>query len=138
MSAEACITKWIEFDAGHRVATHDGKCRNLHGHRYRVGVTVQGPIPQDGMVVDFGILGAVLREHVHDRFDHVFIYDQNDHAVEHVLSEGPWRGAPVPGPPTAENLAVWIADTVRSHMPRFPVVRVEVYETPNSVGTWTP
>lgn len=134
----ADVTKWIEFDAGHRVATHDGKCRNLHGHRYRVGVTVRGPIPDSGMVLDFGKLGDVLREHVHDCLDHRFLYHDEDKPVLMALTIGKFEGVPLPAPPTAENLAVWIAATVRNHLAEFDVVRVDVYETPNSVATWTP
>ena len=134
----ADVTRWIEFDAGHRVATHAGKCANLHGHRYRVGVTVRGEIPESGMVLDFGVLGDVLRERVHDRFDHAFIYDEADTPIATFLRAWQWRGVALAAPPTAENLAVWIGDTVSSWLPGFEVVRVEVHETPNSVATWTP
>ena len=64
------ISKEIEFDAGHRVPKHDGKCRSPHGHRYRVRVTCKGYVIEDpnssdnGMLVDFGRLKGIMTEKI--------------------------------------------------------------------------
>lgn len=67
-------SKWIEVDAAHRVPAHDSKCRNLHGHRYRVEAVVEGALhaqgPEAGMVADFGQIKTRLVEVVHDKVDH--------------------------------------------------------------------
>lgn len=66
--------KWVEVDAAHRVPAHTSKCRNLHGHRYRVEAVVEGPLQaqgsETGMVADFGQIKARLVEVVHDKVDH--------------------------------------------------------------------
>lgn len=72
------ITKEIEFDAGHRVLTHEGKCSNLHGHRYKVKVTCTSyDLVRDGeqsaMVMDFGFLKHLMMEKIHNVFDHSLI-----------------------------------------------------------------
>ena len=73
-------SKTIEIDAGHRVTNHGGKCRNMHGHRYRIeafvvldhgGVQSEGS--SEGMVVDFGFLKADMTEVIADPCDHAFI-----------------------------------------------------------------
>jgi 6-pyruvoyltetrahydropterin/6-carboxytetrahydropterin synthase len=84
------VRKHIEIDAGHRVPYHGSKCRNLHGHRYRITAVVGTPelVPPDvevsdaGMVVDFGVIKQVLTQVVHDRFDHKLLLWERDPLVE--------------------------------------------------------
>lgn len=70
-------TKWIEVDAAHRVALHGSKCRNVHGHRYRVEATVEGPLhptgSEAGMVADFGHIKTRLLEVVDAKVDHALM-----------------------------------------------------------------
>lgn len=138
------VARTIEFDAGHRVARHESKCRNPHGHRYVVTVAVEGPVRDDdtaeqGMVVDFGRLASFLREQVHDRFDHAFIVDTDDDEMCEALMGHEWRIVLVPGTPTAENLAAWIAGWACAEFvdDPFHVVEVTVMETINSQASWT-
>jgi 6-pyruvoyltetrahydropterin/6-carboxytetrahydropterin synthase len=136
------VTRWVEFDAGHRVATHGGKCRNLHGHRYVVGVTIAADVvPESGMIVDFGVLAQVLKLRVHDTWDHRFLYDANDHVMARCAEDCGLPGMlAVPGPPTAENIAAWVAELVDDAIEddTLRLVRVVVRETPKSEATWTP
>jgi 6-pyruvoyltetrahydropterin/6-carboxytetrahydropterin synthase len=87
------ISKEIEFDAGHRVPNHESKCRNPHGHRYRVVAHVSGNLvategdSQEGMVLDFGFLKQLLTEYVHDVYDHGFIVHSGDMPVLVALGE---------------------------------------------------
>src|SRR3954470_23184406 len=80
------ITKEIEFDAGHRVPLHASKCKNPHGHRYRVVAHIVGELitegPESGMVRDFSIVKQALTENVHDKYDHGFIAHESD---EHII-----------------------------------------------------
>lgn len=154
------VSKEVEFDAGHRVPSHGSKCRSPHGHRYRVRATCSGPVvaeagaSDDGMVVDFGDLKAWLIEHVHDVFDHAMIVHAADSELRAavgatdsdlgVRSTGVhgWQVVVLPVVPTAENLAVWIAGRLapvvdahwRGHL---TLTRVDVWETPTSLATWT-
>ena len=107
------VQKEVEFDAGHRVPLHASKCRNPHGHRYRVRATVEGTLRQSGsstgMVVDFGDLKALLTERVHDRYDHGFVVWEDDFALRTCLTDAAapeqWKVIVEPWHPTAENMA---------------------------------
>ena len=73
------ITTRLEFDAGHRIPNHKSNCKNLHGHRYAIEVTVTGPIHEDnkssdfGMVIDFSDVKQIIKDLVVDRssFDRI-------------------------------------------------------------------
>lgn len=152
------ISKEIQFDAGHRVPNHESKCKNPHGHRYRVVAHCLGPIvsdptsPDDGMLVDFGILKSWLTEHVHDVLDHGFIVHEDDEqmlvALGQPLKEDSdnwkgfdWKVIEFPYVPTAENIARWcyerlqpiVADHFRDEL---RLMSIEVWETPTSMATY--
>lgn len=134
------VSKSIEFCAAHRVRTHDGACKHLHGHQYKVTLYVEEEVGADGMVRDFGMLSAVLRERVHDVFDHGTILDMDDDLAfaELLMGEDPdMRMRLVNGPPTAETLADWVLRTVRMdrRMAGVHVCQVDVWETPTSCAT---
>lgn len=132
------IVRTVEFDAGHRVATHDGKCRHPHGHRYRVELAVSGPVPASGMVVDFGVLAQVLQERVHDRFDHGFLIALDDTAMWKAFDGHDWKLVPLHGPPTAEVLAEDIYYSMSQTLGEagLSMAYVTVYETPKSWATY--
>ena len=108
------VTKIIEWDAGHRVPNHKSKCHNLHGHRYKMELTLSGPLidisgdSSEGMVFDFGDIKKVMTEKVHDVLDHGFIWYDKDPVMINVvvLSKG-MKYILVNFIPTAENLAKW-------------------------------
>ncbi|OGJ44115.1 6-carboxytetrahydropterin synthase QueD [Candidatus Peregrinibacteria bacterium RIFOXYA12_FULL_33_12] len=83
------VTKEFKFSAAHFLTQYHGQCEYLHGHNYRLQVTIQGPKFKNGMVVDFGILKKVVKEKVIDKLDHKNLND--------FLKN-----------PSAENIAVWI------------------------------
>lgn len=144
---QARITKEIEFDAGHRVPSHGSKCKNPHGHRYRIRVECVGPIiedagsPDDGMLVDFGDLKGLLTGLVHDPLDHAFIVHKDDQMMRAALHVGSpdWKVYVFPYIPTAENLARWIWEQLEAVVAmRFRenlrLSEVAVWETPTSVA----
>ena len=132
------VSRWVEFDAGHRVLSHDGHCRRPHGHRYRVTLTCEGTVPASGMVVDFGILSTLLDTHVHDVYDHRFMVAVDDVAMFDALNAlDPDGVVVVPDHPTAENIAEWVAAAIGPRLPDgLILVEVAVRETPKSVATW--
>ena len=77
------ITKGFSFEAGHALHGYDGKCKNLHGHSYKLSVTVIGtPItditnPKFGMVIDFTDLKRIVKEEIVNKFDHATIFNKN-------------------------------------------------------------
>lgn len=140
------ITTRLEFDAGHRIPDHKSQCRNLHGHRYAIEITLSGEIIQTaalsehGMVMDFADVKRIARETVVDRWDHAFIVYQHDHVVRDFLATLPNHKTVVfPTVPTAENMAAEAFRLLQSQYQdtfgnQLKLVRVRLYETPNS---WT-
>lgn len=115
------ICKSFTFDAAHYLPHHDGKCKNLHGHTYKLEVAVSSNSlvtggSSTGMVMDFGDLKIIVKRVVLDQLDHIslnYIWDN----------------------PTAEIMADWIFRGLKESIERFSTVkldRVRLYETPDS------
>lgn len=141
------ISKDIEFDAGHRVPNHESKCRNPHGHRYKVRINLCGELDTtpgastEGMLTDFGTLKEVMMEKIHDVLDHGFIIYQDDAALKASLYNGEgYKIIEFPYIPTAENLALWCFKQTEDALTfdNFQVASVTVWETPTSVATYVP
>lgn len=132
-------TKTIRFDAAHILTNHQGLCRNLHGHTYRVDVTVaQDPGNPKDMVIDFKDLKHVCEETILSRFDHSFIYDgtsPGECEIAAVLEKNDMRTVNLPFRSTAENLARYFFETLHVHVPG--LVSVKVWETPDSVAEYS-
>ena len=131
------VTKIFTFDAGHRLSDYIGKCKNLHGHTYRLEVTVSGEIDKLGMVVDFNKLNLIFKDYIEPKFDHKMILKKDDEinqrigvAVELLEDCIYW----VDYNPTAENMAIEILRTFDwyFHDSEVHVVKVRLYETPTS------
>jgi len=145
------IRRYIETDTGHRVPNHKSKCKHLHGHRYRFEAEIEGDVVQtsgvseEGMVMDFSDISAILTEHVHDVLDHAFVvYEGDTDARKACDAMGPeHRTVVVTFIPTAENLAKWAYDAVNPHIKsvygnRLQLVAMHCRETPKSIATWRP
>jgi 6-pyruvoyltetrahydropterin/6-carboxytetrahydropterin synthase len=147
------VSKEVEFDAGHRVPNHASKCRNPHGHRYKVRATFTGALvnrsgaSDEGMVIDFGDISTMLQEHVHDVYDHGFIVYENDLLKEALLnfgeeSETRYKIVVVDWIPTAENMAKEIFEDLYPEVTELygeqvSLYRIDVHETPKSVATYS-
>lgn len=139
------VTKSIEFAAGHRIPNHKSKCRNIHGHTYKVSVTVKGdPIETEGasdqgMVLDFGDLKNVMDEYIHQVFDHSFIVWEKDFemllALDTFLKQG-MKIVKVNCIPTAENLSRLIWDSLET-AGFTGLFAVTVEESPTSKAVYT-
>ncbi len=137
------ITRKLEFDAGHRIPDHRSQCRNLHGHRYVLEITLEGELvdvegaPDRGMVMDFADVKALAVEHLVDRWDHAFLVFEGDTQVRNFLETMPGHKTVVLDRiPTVENLAL-IAFEILSNVydahygVDLRLKRVRLYETPN-------
>jgi len=129
------------FDAAHRLSNYDGKCRNLHGHRYRVEVEFSGGLDaSSGMVMDFADLKKCVNR-VADGFDHAVILNDQDEPLISDLEDNMCEVVTVEGEPTAENLAlcfyVILESELRDARPsegwKF---RVRLYETPTNFAEY--
>lgn len=85
------LTKEYRFEAAHFLTKYHGKCEHLHGHSYRLWVTVEGEIQENGMVLDFGFISKIVKERVIQKFDHRCLNDFFEN-------------------PTSENVCKWIWD----------------------------
>jgi len=73
------VTKFFSFSASHKLPHHEGQCKKLHGHNYRLEVTVTGPIndrgPSQGMIVDFQDLDTIVNDKIISQYDHAHLND---------------------------------------------------------------
>ena len=106
------ITTRLEFDAGHRIPCHKSQCKNLHGHRYAMEITLSGDIIQqenssdNGMVMDFSDVKAIAKKSVVDVWDHAFLVYKGDAEILNFLNTLPNNKTVVMNSvPTAENMA---------------------------------
>lgn len=130
------VTKTVRFDAAHILTNHKGLCKNLHGHTYRVDISVRGET-DDGMVMDFKDLKRVAGEVVCDRFDHAFMYcteSQGEREIAEVVERHGMRTVALPFRSTAENLAKMFYTELSARIEG--VVCVKVWETSDSVAEY--
>ena len=85
------VTRAFSFEAAHQLPWHDGKCRNLHGHSYRLEVTVGGALTEQGIVVDFADIRRVVEAEVIGRFDHVYLNDLIENPTAELIAEECWK-----------------------------------------------
>jgi len=118
------IRKLFRFEAAHRLPSHKGACRRLHGHSYKLEVGITGEVQRLestsdwGMIMDFGDLKHIVMEEVVDVHDH---QDLNT----------------IYPNPTAENMVKSMAEAIQSRLPagRFLTI-VRLWETEGSYAIW--
>ena len=91
MTVHTRVTRTFTFEAAHQLPWHPGKCQRLHGHHYRLEVTVEGPLDERGIVVDFDDLATVLDREVVERFDHRFLNDLMDNPTAELIAAEAWK-----------------------------------------------
>ncbi|RZJ27230.1 MAG: 6-carboxytetrahydropterin synthase [Flavobacterium sp.] len=143
--AKIRITKQFSFETGHALYGYDGKCRNVHGHSYKLSVTVIGtPIAdQDnvkfGMVIDFSDLKRIVKEEIVDIFDHATVFNQNTPHVE-LAAELKSRGHHVilvSYQPTSENMVIDFAEKIKKRLPEtIALYSLRLQETETSFAEW--
>jgi len=137
------ITRKLEFDAGHRIPDHKSQCRNLHGHRYTLELTLTGKVIEadgnsdNGMIMDFSDVKSLARQHLVDVWDHAFLVYENDHAVRKFLASLPdHKTVVIDRIPTVENLAKVAFDILQAvFLDKFGtglrLYKLVLHETPN-------
>ena len=132
------VTKTVRFDAAHVLTNHQGLCKNLHGHTYRVDVSVSQAEDDDrDMVIDFKDLKTIANEVVCDRFDHAFIYNTEsagEKEIAAVVEKNGMRTVAIPFRSTAENLAKMFYGELKLRIPGLSSVRV--WETAESCAEY--
>ena len=123
------------FDSAHFLARYNGKCRNIHGHRWRVAIEIAGENLDDGMVVDFTDIKAALKA-LTDNLDHSLVMEKDTlkpQTYECLVDEG-FRIMIMDFRPTAENFAKYFFDEIKNK--GFNIRAAEVYETPNNCARY--
>ncbi len=139
------ITKQFSFETGHALYGYDGKCRNVHGHSYKLSVTVIGtPIADSdhvkfGMVIDFGDLKKIVKTEIVDVFDHATVFNKNTPHLE-LAGELKDRGHHVilvDYQPTSENMVIDFAEKIKKHLPpHIELHSLKLQETETSFAEW--
>ena len=130
------VTKTVKFDAAHVLTNHQGLCKNLHGHTYRVDVSATGNGSAD-MVIDFKELKALATDVICSRFDHAFIYNTasvGECEIAAVVEKNGMRTVAIPFRSTAENLAKLFFSDLKARIPG--LVAVKVWETADSCAEY--
>ena len=139
------ITKMFTFETGHALYGYDGKCRNVHGHSYKLSVTVIGsPIADKnhvkyGMVIDFTDLKRIVKDEIVDVFDHATVFNKNTPNVElaHELASRGHKVLLVDYQPTSEMMVIDFADKIAKQLPQdIKLFCLKLQETESSYAEW--
>lgn len=118
------VSKEFTFDAAHHLHAYEGKCKNLHGHTYKVVFGVSGLPDETGITVDFGTIKQIWKNEIEGYLDHRYLNETLP-----------------PMNTTAENMVVWLyekmeaalhSETYRASVPEGRTEFVRLYETPTS------
>ena len=139
------ITKQFSFETGHALYGYDGKCKNVHGHSYKLSVTVIGkPITDHtnvkfGMVIDFGDLKKIVKEEIVNVFDHATVFNKNTPHVE-LAKELEDRGHNVllvDYQPTSEMMVIDFSKKIKKRLPKhISLFALKLQETDTSFAEW--
>lgn len=138
------VTKRFHFEMAHSLYMYDGLCSSLHGHSYRLEVTLAGipknetGHPKDGMVMDFGEIKNLVKTHIVNRFDHALMINQLiPEEQQQLLRNLSGRVIVVEFQPTSENIVVYIAGILQQHLPSdVSLFSIRLYETATSFAEW--
>ena len=143
---QSTAVRFLEIDAGHRVEGHEGKCANLHGHRYKFAIHAQAEqLDNIGRVIDFGKIKEIVGGWLDEHWDHgMIIWEKDPYA--YLWEEPAMMGCDggfheqkhyfLPANPTAENMAAYLHDKANQLLEEYgiKVVKVECWETPNCLA----
>ncbi len=102
------ITREFTFDAAHFLTDYYGKCERMHGHTYKLQVTLEGEVQPNGLVIDFVVLKRIVKKHVLEKLDHYVLND----VIEN---------------PSAERVVMWIWEQLKD----LPTLLKEEMDDPN-------
>lgn len=139
------ITKSFSFETGHALYGYDGKCKNVHGHSYKLAVTVIGtPISDSnntkyGMVIDFGDLKRIVNDEIVDIFDHATVFNKNTphlELAEELIKRGHYVIL-VDYQPTSEMMLTDFVGRIQKHLPEtIKLHSLRLQETDSSHAEW--
>lgn len=108
------IVRQFTFDSAHKLNWYKGKCKNLHGHTYRLQIAIKGSINKNGIVMDFKKLDKIVKQSVIEKLDHKYL--------NKIIKN-----------PTAENMCLWIWNKLKKDLNLY---EIKLWETPNSFAIY--
>ena len=139
------ITKQFSFETGHALYGYDGKCKNVHGHSYRLDVTVIGSPISDashvkfGMVIDFSDLKKIVKEDIVDVFDHATVFNKITPHIELAkeLQDRDHNVLLVDYQPTSEMMVIDFSEKIKKRLPEnIQLHSLKLQETATSYAQW--
>ena len=136
------ITKEFKFEMAHALFGYDGLCKNIHGHSYRLWVTIIGNVLEEenhvknGMVLDFSLLKKIVKPEIVDKYDHSLVLNANSPHANIDLSAFE-KVFLLPYQPTSENLVYDFVQVIKEKLPNnVDLHKVILSETANSYAEW--
>lgn len=144
--AEIELTRKFTFEMAHALRGYDGPCRQIHGHSYKLYITISGtPIsdpssPKLGMVIDFSDLKQIINRLIIEPYDHALIVREGGDEDLMRSMRGEWQKIiETPYQPTCENMVIAFAEAIARELPQSVKLRqVKLYETENACATYRP
>ena len=145
MNKKVRVTKQFKFETGHAIYGYDGLCKNVHGHSFKLDVTIIGqPINdpdhvKNGMVIDFGDLKTIVNQEIVDLFDHATVLNVNSPHKE-IADEMESRGHKilrVSYQPTCEMMIIDFALKLKAKLPNhLKLYSLKLRETETAFAEW--
>ncbi len=141
------LTKEFSFEAAHSLEGYDGACREIHGHSYRLFVTIKGEPsadpydPKQGMVMDFGLLKRIVDEQIVSRLDHAFVVRRSEQGAQlrDMLADRYSNIVLVDYQPTCENMLADFAERLLESLPdEVELYSLRLHETASSSPSGSP
>jgi 6-pyruvoyltetrahydropterin/6-carboxytetrahydropterin synthase len=138
------VTKVFTFDMAHALYGYEGPCKNIHGHTYRLHVTVAGKIndtpghPEQGLVVDFGKIKDITHRHIISQFDHALVlHKEAPYTKDSFLPDNFEKVILLNVQPSCENLMMHFHSLLLGALPKeVELVKLKLEETPTSYAEW--
>lgn len=125
------LGKDFSWEMAHRLPFHEGPCKNIHGHSYKMRVELIGDLDENGMVLDFYDISRVVQPYI-DKLDHAFLCNEKDEKVISFLKENNFKLYIMPNNTTSEYMAIYLANEFAPEFRKFKnldAMHVRVYET---------
>ena len=136
------ITKEFQFEMAHALVGYEGPCKNIHGHSYKLDVTVKGKVKSgtsdsdEGMVIDFGIIKKIVKDLIVDEYDHSLVLNEKMN-IDKSQFDFMNKLIIVPFQPTCELLLGHYAKLIKEELPsNIELHSLMLRETPTSYAEW--
>ena len=130
------ISKEFRWEMGHRLPFHEGLCRNIHGHSYKMAVEISGEVGENGMIIDFYDLNKIINPII-EEYDHAFMCWEKDKNLREFLVKNKMKKVLVSYHSTVENICKDLGTRIIQKLKKLPGyhfdnITVKIFETPNS------